>query len=452
MTKNSNKIFFFFLFAHLLVWVLVPTLSNKNLPLDTIEALAWGSNLDWGYNKHPPLRALSVEIIYRIFGSQDWSYYFLSQIYVCFAFFVVWEFSRDFFKNQIHRLISILLLSGIYFYNYTTPEFNVYICELPFWALTVYFCWKGVKNNKNQDWVLFGLFSGLGILSHYLFAYLLLAINFYFLYLIFSKKMNFKCLISLIPFFLVISPHLIWLINNDFVTFSYALHRTGLTEPTILNHIILPLTFLGKQIGIIIPFLIMLLFIIKKIKPKFNLSDKKFLFLFSLNILPLLLVFITSLIVGIKIRTMWMTPFYLFFGVFLIYIFQKQLNLKNLRNFISIFFIFFFLSPATYLYVSLSQTNKRTDYPGKEIAVLVQKRWDRNFINEIGFVIGDEWYGGNLSYHLSSRPIWSSKLDKNLISSNNGVIYTGNSKILKEICPGIYGTILKQGICMIGSK
>ena len=133
-------------------------------------------------------------------------------------------------------------------------------------------------------------------------------------------------------------------------------------------------------------------------------------------------------------------------------LFQKQLNLKNLRNFISIFLIFFFLSPATYLYVSLSQTNKRTDYPGKEIAVLVQKRWDRNFINEIGFVIGDEWYGGNLSYHLSSRPIWSSKLDKNLISSNNGVIYTGNSKILKEICPGIYGTILKQGICMIGSK
>ena len=49
MTKNINNLFFIFLFIHLLLWVLVPSLTNKNLPLDTIEALAWGSNLDWGF-------------------------------------------------------------------------------------------------------------------------------------------------------------------------------------------------------------------------------------------------------------------------------------------------------------------------------------------------------------------------------------------------------------------
>ena len=97
MTKNSNKLFFLFLFAHLLVWVFVPSLSNNNLPLDTIEALAWGSNLDWGFNKHPPMSAFSVEIIYQIFGKQDWAYYLLSQIYVCFAFYIVWNFSKYFF-------------------------------------------------------------------------------------------------------------------------------------------------------------------------------------------------------------------------------------------------------------------------------------------------------------------------------------------------------------------
>jgi hypothetical protein len=34
---------------------LVPTFSNKNLPLDVIEALAWGTDLSWGWDKHPPL-------------------------------------------------------------------------------------------------------------------------------------------------------------------------------------------------------------------------------------------------------------------------------------------------------------------------------------------------------------------------------------------------------------
>ena len=38
----------------------------QNLPLDTIEALAWGSNLDWGFNKHPPFSAFAVEFFFNI--------------------------------------------------------------------------------------------------------------------------------------------------------------------------------------------------------------------------------------------------------------------------------------------------------------------------------------------------------------------------------------------------
>ena len=44
---------------------LIPSLSNVNLPLDTIEALAWGSNLDWGFNKHPPIVALQLKFFYQ---------------------------------------------------------------------------------------------------------------------------------------------------------------------------------------------------------------------------------------------------------------------------------------------------------------------------------------------------------------------------------------------------
>ena len=95
MTKNPSKIFFLFLIVHLLFWTLIPSLTNQNLPLDTIEALAWGSNLDWGFNKHPPLSAFTVEIIYQIFGSQDWAYYLLSQIFVITAFYTVYKFSEE---------------------------------------------------------------------------------------------------------------------------------------------------------------------------------------------------------------------------------------------------------------------------------------------------------------------------------------------------------------------
>ena len=62
--KNINNLFNIFVIAHLLIWTLTPTFTNHNLPLDTIEALAWGSNLDWGFNKHPPMSAFLTEIIY----------------------------------------------------------------------------------------------------------------------------------------------------------------------------------------------------------------------------------------------------------------------------------------------------------------------------------------------------------------------------------------------------
>ncbi len=454
MTKNTSKIFFLFLITHLFVWTLIPSLTNVNLPLDTIEALAWGSNLDWGFSKHPPMSAFAVEIFYQIFGSQDWVYYLLSQIFVVSTFFIVWLFSKEFFKNQAYCLISVFLLEGIYFYNFTTPEFNVNICQLPFWALSVLYAWKGFKDNKTLDWLLFGLFTALGVLSKYLFIYLLVAIDVFFVYMVIKNKTNFKSLISLITFFLILAPHLIWLTENNYITITYGLHRTGTGDQNILDHFLHPIIFLGKQVGILIPFLAMLLFGISKFRAKFNFKDKKLLFLLSVNIIPIILMFLTSLIMGVKIRTMWMTPFYLFFGVLFVYLLQKRIDLKKINKFVTVFLVLFILSPMIYSYVSISETNKRTDYAGKEIARLVENRWDKNFSNEIGIVVGDEWFGGNLSYHLSSRPKWFNKLDKNLenLGKEGGVIYTGNPKILKEICPGVFGTIKPIGICMIGTK
>ena len=186
--SNINNLFYVFIALHLIIWTLVPSITNTNLPLDTIEALAWGSNLDWGFNKHPPASAFLVEMFYKIFGAQDWAYYLLSQLCIIITFFVVWKLSNIYFLNKINSLIAVLLLEAIYFYNYTTPEFNVYICELPFWALAVLFCWKGFANNKYSDWFLFGFFSAIGVLSHYLFIYLLIALDIFFLIMFIKKK------------------------------------------------------------------------------------------------------------------------------------------------------------------------------------------------------------------------------------------------------------------------
>ena len=112
--KNISKVYYLFICSHLVLWTLAPTFSNVNLPLDTIEALAWGSNLEWGFSKHPPLSAFLTQSFYYIFGQQDWAYYFLSQLCVIISFIYVWKFSNEIFHEKIYVLVSLLLLEGIF--------------------------------------------------------------------------------------------------------------------------------------------------------------------------------------------------------------------------------------------------------------------------------------------------------------------------------------------------
>ena len=151
----------------------------------------------------------------------------------------------------------------------------------------------------------------------------------------------------------------------------------------------------------------------KKLRIKINFFDKKKLFLICITFLPIFLVLFLSIISGAKIRTMWMSSFYLFFGIIFFYYFKDFVSLNKIKRFILLSSIVFIISPITYLYISLTNDFKRTDYPGEEISQLVQKKWDDNFINDINIVIGDEWSAGNLSYHLKSRPIWTNNLKIN---------------------------------------
>ena len=144
--------------------------------------------------------------------------------------------------------------------------------------------------------------------------------------------------------------------------------------------------------------------LVKKFKINISLNDERLLFLLSINLIPILFIFLTSFTMGVKIRTMWMTPFYISFGLMFVYIFKAQINFEKTRAFVSIFFILFLISPISYFYISITQTDKRTDYQGAYFAYLVEDYLNDNKLGKVLLVEGNEWEGGNLCYHLKSRP------------------------------------------------
>ena len=73
----------------------------------------------------------------------------------------------------------------------------------------------------------------------------------------------------------------------------------------------------------------------------------------------------------------------------------------------SVFIILFIFSPFAYAYISITETDKRTDYQGREASIKAKKYYiDSGYEGTIVIVKGDEWIAGNLSYHLPSRPKW----------------------------------------------
>ena len=425
---KEKKIFYLLCLYHLIIWTIVPYYSNKNLPLDVIEALAWGQNFDLGYNKHPPLSAWIPGLLFKIFGNKDWIYYLLSQVFIVISFIFLWKLSSFFLKKNYQILLSVLTIEGIAFFTFETPQFNVNICQIPLWIGTVYFFFKSIRKNKITDWIFLGVFSALGFLTKYIFAYLLISLFFYlvFIFLI-KKKINFNSLYALLTFFLITLPHFQWLIQNDFTTIYYAVKRGGLNEFNIYNHLLNPLKFLTSQIAISLPFLLLGYFLIKKIKIKLPFNNEKFIFLIFSFILPFFLILITSIISGSRIRTMWMIPFYSLIGVFFIFLYQDQINLKKLKKFYIILIIFLVISPTLYSLRSIYK-DSRTGYEGKKIALQIEKEWktiSKEKISHVGF---SEWYAGNLSYQLSNRP-------KVFLEENNNFYKKPAVIIAKDIGP-----------------
>ena len=111
---------------------------------------------------------------------------------------------------------------------------------------------------------------------------------------------------------------------------------------------------------------------------------------------------------GVKIRTMWMTPFYISFGLLFIYVLKSEINFEKIKAFTSLFLVLFFISPILYAYVSISKNDKRTDFNGKNLAIQAKNFYqtEANDLGKMEYVKGNEWIAGNISYHLPERPKW----------------------------------------------
>ncbi|MBN2675994.1 MAG: glycosyltransferase family 39 protein [Alphaproteobacteria bacterium] len=424
--------FLAFLFTHMTIWTFLPLL-RQNAPLDSIEAILWGYNGGWGFDKHPPLSGWLADWSYQILPP-DLSIYLLSQIVIGFGFFFIWKLAKKVLQNPQKEFWSVLLLEGVLSYSFFSPEFNVNILLLGLVPALFYFFYESIFERKTYSAILFGIFCALAMLTKYIAGVFLVACLFY---MIFTKKgrgflFSWRIIPAGIAFLGLFIPHFIWMINTDFITITYAMNRATKDAYSILNHIKYPIIFFVGQIGTVFG-LLLTIFTMKPKRQKYFSEEHRFIVWMTLA--PLVLTLLPAILFGMKLKTMWGVPLFGLFPLFFFTYFNIQIT-KTSKWFLSIFITLVLVS---YIGITLFHISKRSHFPGRELAENNYKLWGKE---PLLFVGGDMWLAGNVAmYHpqgtlrpktfVEMNPNKNPNLDLNDFKTNGGIIFAFSKKELE---------------------
>lgn len=378
----------------------MPLLTNTALPLDSIEAVMWGSEWEWGYDKHPPLSAWAAEAFAVVFG--DWGVYLLSQLCVVFAGLGVYRLGRFLKLTESQAVCAVLVLECIHFYTYSSVEFNVNVIQLPLWAWGWYFGLVGLEKRRLRYWVGLGLCVGLGALAKYIAVFMLIplfaawCLRGDWLRVLRTPGLWLAGVLSMLVFL----PHLLWMAANDWVTITYGLDRTGSEGATWWQHLWFPLEYLLSNFAVLLPLAVMAAIAVKlggrgeAPRGSLGLAFGAYAFMVLL-----------SFAMGMQPVSMWAVPLPLAVGIWLVPRFQLDARPKVVLPVVGLMGLLAVIAyTVVYGFGPLIRSKPhRVNYPGQVIANEAHAAWASQSEAQLSYVIADEWLGGIVNHYGESR-------------------------------------------------
>ncbi|MCQ2353070.1 MAG: glycosyltransferase family 39 protein [Victivallaceae bacterium] len=453
--QNRTPVRFFaaFLSVNALCWTIVPALTRKILPLDTLEAIVWGASPNFGNGKHPPLSGWIAEFFYTAFGYTDFSQYLLSQLLILTGFIAVYFLGR-LFLSRTESIIGSLILYCICFYNLTSPEYNVNVLEIAFWPITAWVFYRAVCDNKIRQWLLFGVCAAVIMWTKYFGGLLLFTL---FVYMLIDAKARSRFLavgpyLALALFGILYLPHVWWLHQHDYLPVLYAIGRAEKEEHFHLGiYLVKMLRLIPMIVGLLLPSAIVLWFscgmingklLWQRFRKKWYGSENGSKFLLTLLVVPIAVLQLMA-IAGIGVRTMWYQPIFFSAGPLLVCFFRPwiaQINWKRFAGSIICFALFYL---GLFTTINLVHSSYRVHFQIDE--------YSRFFSGKIGnhdkklILVGDYWSIGLLHCSLPKHPVainagdqaWEKDLDwafQQLKEDEAVIVFASNKlSLLKKI-------------------
>ena len=400
-----------FLALHFLVWTALPALLYPNLPLDLIEALTYGREWQLGYDKLPPLPWWLIEILYRLVG-RDAAYYALAQLAVIAAFAVVWLTARS-VVGPSRALVALLIVDGLHYFHFTAAKFNHDVIQLPLWALAGYAFHAALRRGHLVSWVVLGLAIGTALWAKYFVVVLALPIALFLLLDRDARRAFFTIgpWLALAVALLVMAPHLVWLVENDFLPFAYANARAAPSRGFI-DHVLHPAVFAIGQAVFLIPALLIAIALVWP-RPRAPVAcmadafDRRIVALLAFG--PAATTMVLSAVSGRGTIAMWGYPLWLFLGLWIVLRAGAALDAARLARIMAswgiVFAIFAIIFIANYSVLpAFDHRYRAVFYPGDRLADELSRRFRAATGRPLAYVIGNMWDAGNVAHYANEQP------------------------------------------------
>jgi 4-amino-4-deoxy-L-arabinose transferase-like glycosyltransferase len=416
--KQETQLVFGLVAFFVLALTLHATLSRTNLDHhgDMAENYAWGMLWQWGYFKHPPFFGWVTAAWFSVFPRENWAYYLLSSVNAAAVLLIVWRIAAR-YGNAWFAVLVVCLAIVMPPISFLGVNYNANAAMTPVWAGIFLFYLRGMETRKLTDAAILGLLAAISILTKYHSAVLLVAL---FVHAVLDRDVRpilFSRfgLVVLAVFCVVLTPHLVWLVSNDFLPIGYAEKRAGAGIATFLYFagllIVSPLFYAALSM--------LFALMMRDRKDGFDripldglkalTSDAKGRALIAYAIGPMILTIGLAAIMKAEISAVWGIPFYPAFAIILALLVPKPLLGKNINRVLLATSLFLVIIVAIGPYWRTIEMKETTDHYQVPLQEMVHKQdaiWQKLTGGAMHPVIfGDLVQANSSAFYSTFRPI-----------------------------------------------
>lgn len=215
--------------VHALVWTLAAWLSRGNLDLagDMVENYVWGIEWRAGYAKHPPLFAWVSAAWFSLMPRTEWAYYALSAMNAALGLAGVAALAARFVTRE-HARVAALVLAVSPLYTGLAIKFNANAVLLSVWPWAAFCFVAFMQDGRLRHAAACGALTALALLGKYFSVVLALAFILTAL-AVPAWRVRLRGAgpwVALGAALLVLGPHLVWLVEHEYLTLRYASQRS----------------------------------------------------------------------------------------------------------------------------------------------------------------------------------------------------------------------------------